>query len=577
VAALLLIVFVVVTYVPLGGPDGEGVLNVTLHSGKIEANNNLNSTSSVMAPSNGRVAMARVAVVNRSDHRVMRRVATDVADRIAATDAIDTVDAFDMASGDDWPNDGRRLYDLYIVLDMPEFDSSGLLATGRTVDAKVTANVGNDLWDSRHGYSDALTPPMVRINCSISLDHHSVSSGYESANAKYTQVIDNIADQLAGDLEKKLAKWAADHPLMSDVPGGLYPTYRPAPDDLPLPDAAELERVISGNGLMLHNRTVWTMHTDRPAEMLNDLAGRLEAAGWRTGDPNITADDRWSHHLRASRDAQVYEAFVVQPRMMTFAEPDANEAVRLVVDYRDRMTRDETGAVLEQMLEANAISIPTMLQFRTVMGNDLRERCVQRMLEAKGLPAAAQLMVIRHLHQRGRTGEAIARLDDAHLAVLLDPDGDTDAAVKLAKEVTGHDDWKPTGPTEEQLRRMGAQPVEPGATLEAEVALNQPALFYHQAPETDVNLGPMVLAAVTVTPSKIPEGDYTLNLAKVSMPGGRRGQSSSTPHGHERPWSCVHAHGYNDMDWYVTADEIGPDRFRITFRVQVDEPQPAAP
>jgi hypothetical protein len=64
-----------------------------------------------------RLQLRRVMMVNASDHEVMRKVAECVADRLRAAPMVDTVDAFHIADGDAWLNQGERLYDFYLMLD----------------------------------------------------------------------------------------------------------------------------------------------------------------------------------------------------------------------------------------------------------------------------------------------------------------------------------------------------------------------------------------------------------------------------------------------------------------------------
>ena len=566
--ALAVIVFLVITYVPIGDPDSSGNgLNVSFHSGKIEAQNNLSTTSGISSSQYAQLAMQRIALINASDHPVMRKVWRKVADRLAGQTFLKTVDTFDLSDGEGWPTTGGRLYDMYIMLDMPRFDSSGLLVTGRTVDARVTVTIGQDLWDSRHGYTDNLSAPTVRINCRMKLEHHSVTTGYESANARYTLVIDNIAEQIGKSLVENLTKWSSGYGKLTSVPAGLYPEYRPVPTDLPLPENPTPVRVISGSGLLLHNHTVWTMKTNQPVQVLRDLHAALSGAGWRVPKRQFKDDDPWTHHLRASRDGNLYEAFAVRPNPLVTERP-TDKPDRLVIIYKNRMTHEEAAPALERLLNADGVQIATLLTFERIMNAAQSDRLMQRLLSTDGLSSSAQMRVIRHLHKHGQAAEAIKRLRTAYIMALVNPDGNVNEVKELGREITEQDDWEPPQPTIEDLNKLGIKPLEPGKPSTAEVGLNEPAMFYQQLEGDDSYLGPLVLLSVTVKKSTIPEGVYELILAHRS-PGGGGGSTTSTPHHPLSPWRHKDSYGCNKARWYAEAEEIGQDRFRIRISAKM--------
>ena len=556
--------FAVITFVPLGGPGGGLIpgVDLALQATKIEASNSLTSSASLTTSERARVPAERIAVINRADHPVMRAVAQRVAGRLRAVEPVGDVVLIDLGAGDGWPALGGRVQDLYVVLDLPRFESSGLVVTGRTVDATVTATLGQELFDSHHGYFDHLTPPTAEAFASFELEHHSVTTGYESADARHSQLIENISEQIADGVAKKLTEWLAQQGAMGVVPAGLYPAYRPAPADLPLPDDPALAPLIDGSGLMVHHRGVWTLATERPFAVLADLHARLAAAGWAL-QPATFREDAYDLHFRGSRGGQVYEAWRVR------GTGEGGRPAEVVIRYADRMTREQMRPVFEAMLQDEAAPIETLLRFDANMPADLSDRLTERLMARGDLSAEGALRAARYLHRNGQREAAMQRLREAYLAALVAADGDVEKVRRAGRDMLDDGSWQPAEPTAAELAAMGVRTLVPDEPVEAEVALGEAAMFFHRtAAEGRGDQG--VLLGVTVSPAEIPQGRYKLTLREHHLPGGGGGASSTTAHDPPTPWRGAVASGYNQASWHAEAEEIGPDRFRIRMRAKVD-------
>ncbi len=571
-SGLVLAALAVITFVPLDDVEVGGTsLNLELQTGKIEASNNLSASSSVSSSSQAMLDLRRVMIINLSDHMVMRKVTERVAERLRAAPVVDTVDVYNVADGDDWPNQGGRLYDFYLTLDMPRFDTSGLVVAGRRAEATVSMNGGQDPWDSRHGYTDHLTPPIVRINVNATLQHRSTTTGYESAGARYKLMIENIADQLAESLAKNFGEWSAKHPSFGDVPDEFRPTYRPVPDDLPLSDSPDLVRVISGSGLLVHNCSVWMMPTDDPVAALRDLRDRLNKAGWHGSERDDIGEDIWSRHFRTTADkgSRIYEAYQVRPDNLGGDMAPA----RIVIEYRDRMTREETQPTIDRLLTEDSPPLATLLSFDRAMTSEQSKRLTELMLNAPptGLPTHAHLRVARHLLDKGMEEQAMAYLSAAYFLARA-ADASTDEIEKLAKEITGQDKWKPDPPTEAELEQLGLGKLRLGDSFTTEVNLDEPVVCYQMTSPEEIGYEGATLISVTVLRSAIPEGRYALRVGHRAISSGWGGSDTSTPHDLSSPWRCQLGAGMNDLSWGAEAEEIGKDRFRITLRAWRDEP-----
>lgn len=573
---LLLVAAAVVTFVPLDNVDvGGASLDLELQAGKIEASNNLATSSSVMNGPQGMLALRRVMIVNMSDHAVMRKVTERVAERLLAMPMVDTVDAFHAADGSEWPNQGGRLYDFYLTLDMPKFDTRGAVIAGRQAEVTVTVDGGQSPWDSHHGYNDDLTPPTARISFQATLQHRSTTTGYESAGARYKLMIENIADQLAASLTNNFGEWSAKHASVSDVPDEFLPPYRPVPDDLPLPDSPDLARVISGSSLMTHNFSVWAMPTDDPVAVLRDLRDRLDKAGWRVPKDENFGEDIWSRHFRATdKGSRVYEAFQVRPN-----DPAGQATpVRIVIEYRDRMTRQDMQPTIDRLLAEDDPPLAMLLRFESALTREQGERLTKMMLDAPPatLPPHAHLRVARHLHRKGMDERVLDYLNTAYLLAQV-ADAKTEQIEKLAKEITGKKNWKPDPPDASDLDRLGIRVINPGESVTVEVDLDEPVVCYQMTRTQEAgHEGPMLVTAVVLR-SAVPEGRYTLRTTYRSILSGGKSSSANTPHDRSIPWRSSCGIGTHNLSWHSEAEEIGENRFRVTLHASQNKPPSTSP
>lgn len=523
-----------------------------------EEKNSSNTIVQCHAATGVPLAAERLAIIVLSDDKLMPQVAAGLAERLAELDIVETVDLFDLNRPDNRPRAGERLYDLYVVLYLSEFSESGDLDSGRTIDATIDAAYGSTIW-----HSSVVDPAQVYIavNASHELIHHSVTSGYEPRDRKYAKAAEGIAKSLAEKIGKDLAGWSSEYGRAGKPPAGLIPPYRPVPDDLPLPDAATLQQVMSGNGPMLNNRTIWTLRSDDPSTLLNDLYARLTDAGWRG------YKTRSVNYFRAAIDDRVYEGFVARGPA---SEIRSNGSARVVIHYTDSMTKEQMRPVFEKMMDDGTMTAQAWLQYRNVMSKDISEKMVARLAESDKLPTEVQMAVIRHLHKEGRTEEAMKRLRQACLASLVVPDGDPASLEKLARELTGDEKWEFELPPADDLLAQGIETLklDVGQEKVFETALGETVVFCLPV-NKDLSTDEPGLLGITVTRSKIPEGRYTLYLNRWSI-SRSKGMVSYTPHGLSGLWECrtVDLMTFADagLDCRAEALDDGSNRFRIKLK-----------
>ena len=358
-------------------------------------------------------------------------------------------------------------------------------------------------------------------------------------------------------LGDNLGKWTATYADASLIPRELYPVFQPAPERLPLPVEAPLERVISGSGLLTQNYTVWTVESDDPLGMLRACAADAERQGWDVADDELT-DASHFYWFRATRGSEMMEAFEMRDAYGPHTE---YERVYLVFRYSNRMDSEAFEPVWAAIAERDDLPVEVELGFYHFMAAAQKEQLVADWRERGGLPLAAERYVIRTLKEEGAADEIGRRLRACYLSVLFGDKESKKKLIQFAREILDDEQWELSPPSLDELVDMGAQVCADNAV--AEVALNQPALFLLEKEDRKI------VAAITVTPSEIPEGLYTLSAGELSGPDFSHGglSMSSTLHSHEHPWSSFISSGCNAICYSADAEEIGTNRFRIALSV----------
>ena len=547
--ALLVAVVVLLAGADRRKTDEKHKPPLSAHAGSIKANNSMSTSSSHTSTEGSLFFAKRIAVINLSEHRIASEAASALADALRNQPFTDTVDLF---QGDHRPQEGGLLYDLYVSLDMPEFHSKGFLLTGRKVKAKIEVTLGDDFWNSRHGYSDNLSPPTINLHMEATLEHESVAHGVELPGNPYRQVAANISTQLCESVTKSLGELAAKFSGPGTMPEGLVPDYRPLPP-LPLPKTELLNRVISGHGLMLNNYTVWTMETTEPQAELTALLSNLEAEGWQSDSPELNGEQS-QFHFRAERADCVIEAFETRG----YGPRTEGGRVRLVIRYSDRMTREQLRSILEQVVSVDPVPLDTWLAFSRLMSQEQNDRVLTKIADQTNLPPRAGMRVIRYLNRTGKKEEALERLQRIAVLGLLDDSVKQKDVEKLGQEITGSKDWKSTPPTVEQLERYGLRRAVKGESFEVQVGVDEPVALFSERE------GKLFLSSVKVGRSSIPEGIFSITVSECRPSYGGRSSFFSTPHTTSRPWKAETSSSSGEISWHISAEEIGEEaRFNL--------------
>ncbi len=527
---------------------------LSLHATSTKSNSSFNASSITSSGENVPFRCGRIALINQSGHPLLGRALPQVVEELRKLPFAHQVDYFESGQ---WPEPAKRLHDFYILVDMPVLKESGMLPTGRKIDATITVSAGSSLWEPNHRVTDHLTPPMVEVDLRGTLEHHSTTTEVGSAGARYRQPAEDVAKQLAGELTKKLSKWAEEHGIGGDVPEALCPPYRPVPDDLPRLQVDGTEQLISGHGLLLHNLTIWRATSENWPDALSDLQQRLREAGWKVSD---WGNARAPGSFRAERDGAMIDGFPLS-QDRTPGEPDGSQ--QIIVRYRDRMSSNDINLAIAQIMEQDS-ALPVLVSLTRNMNPEMRNRLAERIIQQHSPDPAMQLLAARYLHEQKRDDEALERLRLAWTFCRAAGQSQQAEAIKeLARKITGDSNWKPAPPTEEMLNRLGVQRLD-GNGLEKEVALNEPVLVYIPSGADGESSSPY-FGMVKVESATIPEGVYSV-LIRTSSLDGLMSQSRQTQHNPSRPFCDLVSTGIDALRLIATVQETEAGRFKLSLK-----------
>ncbi len=559
VLLILLLPLLLVTFVPI--PKDSALPQVNADATTIEAKNQFDSHHSMSTTNHAFMLLKHVAVINCSDHPLMIGVAKELTNRLAAYPGLDAVDGIDATQQEKWLDDGAALPDLFVVMDMPQFTESGLLATGRDIKATVQINFSQSVGESAHHVTDGYTLPACNIEGQMTLNHQSTSTGYESANAQYQCVIKNMTDQIFEQLTGNFEKWSSEYPQRADIPKVLYPAYRALPDDLPLPDHPSLKQLFSGRQLMRHNITAWTFRVvdgEASNSLFETYAQQLKDAGWQVDTHSKRTERMSNNHLRAKRDADVLEIFEDRHN-----EPiDASKPIDIVLRYADRFNRSDMNDAMLALQNEESLPLQTWLTFERLMDRKTRDQFVKRYLDTPKLDPDIQLMVIDYLARHKQKDEALKRLESfAPVALAIDRKHESEVE-RLGKKLTGNKKYKAPKLTTQACEQAGLLQLQDDQPLTYQCQLGESVMCYTVLEPSDNQPDELALIRTIIEKASTPQGVFKHSLQIIGSEHGNS-SSSSTEHQPRRPWTSTLNNGNMGMSWIAQARELENGQFEV--------------
>ncbi|MHB8972997.1 MAG: hypothetical protein ACYC3X_14730 [Pirellulaceae bacterium] len=413
-----------------------------IQAGKTESSSTFASSAVCSEPDRAGFPSARIAVFNRSDHVLMARVGGRLLEQLKPLGYIRQVDYYPAGFRDE---EGQLAPDLVITLDLEKLaEQRGLAAS--TVEATISVRMGNGPPDCRNSYVDSLTPPVIQLDWCGHLEHRSTTTGVASSAAKYQQVADEIAKQIATRLASELGDRRKKCSALPELPADFYPVYR-KPAALPLNAWGEPEQIWSWHGLLNHNDALWRISTERaPADLIAELQTRLQESGWERGD---VSGDAASPFLRIRQKDIVLEVY---PAAADNSPQNDGQSRRSVyVHYRDRMTQSELETAIERAIERGD-PVEVLLPFERHWSTAQQQKVLEKLRASPPRTPSAALTLANLYHRLGQDAESKQEL--LHAQILLrtvDNPGEVESQLRtLAKEL---------GDRFGECRRIPEQPV----------------------------------------------------------------------------------------------------------------------
>lgn len=526
--------------------------------GKLNAKNNMASSASSMSNNPSCFGDSHIAIINRSDHTLMKRVGGLMLERLKQQPAFQRIDYY--PQGESVPQ-GERAPDIFVSLDLKDLSESGLLIE-HAIQAKISIVASDNLVRSHNSYNDSLTPPNIEFDWHSKLEHDSTTTGIGSSAAKYKLAAENIAKQISDALVKHLDGLRKKHGSSPAIPDQFYPAIQET-ESLPFLEKWNAELLFSGHGLMNRNQSVWTFQSDTPPnDVLRAVAEELATLDWTV--PPFQVDES-VQHLRVKHDSVVLEVF---PDHDSRTDLDINENLNsdgqsrqftYYVTYLDRMQREEIRAACAALLDEEP-PVETLLLFGRYCFRDreLEQRLLAYLQSRSTTSPEALIATAELLHRLKRDDDAQQAMLAAHALskTTSDPDKYKNRLKELAKTME-IEDFPPKTIDVELLRELGVREVKLESKFpELELKQNEPMIFFFIDPEENIKL---FSYRVVPTGTNQFEFDFVVSaLGEGSRQWGRGGIVS------EVRWASFGKRLYGGQDGY---------RLRFYVRKVPDEPR----
>lgn len=500
---------------PANSEDVPGGIRFEAQTGKMESKNSISSTSVCSESDHASFNCGRIAIFNQSGHLLMARLGSQLLELFKPLGFVRQVDYYPAGFR---AEEGQLAPDLVVTLDLDKLtEDQGLVAS--TLEATVTVRAGNAAPECHNSYVDSMTPPLVQLDWCGHLEHRSTRTGVASSAAKYQQVADDIAKQIAAALTKEIGERRKKYAPIPALPADFYPAFR-KPVALPWDALGDPDQAWSWHGFMNHNETLWRISTDRPpAELIGAFQKRLLEGGWGKGEIGGGGASPYLRVCQKDLVLQIYAPAAAQVKSNN--EPAGN---LIYVHYVDRMSSPELEAAISRALEHGA-SNDVLLLFERFWSVAQQQQVLKQLQAAQtGTPRAA-LTLARLYHRLGEDPPAKRELLRASILLrTVDNLADVDGQVRSLAKVLG-DEKLPERPLDvSQLLELGFQELRPGTPVAPrEVGFDQPILLFVKENRPGQSLRTFSLRVVqpeTPGPSRI-------TLAYVEASGNDRSWGTS--------------------------------------------------
>ncbi len=533
VIAIVCVIFVLVLFeLPLGGfkddpivlssnsdtgnPEGSGgsFFESQPHIGTIEASNKVQAYSSSSPGTAARITIRNVMIISSSPNRLLNRVAKEFQKSLVQLPYVDTVAYYPYGT---WPREGGLLPDVFITLDMTEFNENNLLH-GRKIQAKMEWQAGSSILGDLSDSFETGTSPTVRFNIEGKLQHVSSMFGIENPQTKYKLEAKNISGEILKAAKKQFENLLDKYGELPEMPDVLYGTYRERPEFSFIMNS-NVKSLISGSRLLKDNDTIWQFTDDcYTAKGLESYFDELKSLGWTlNGRDNdylkMRKGSEWIHIYRLQRNAGAGQI------ISDVSQKPASETL-MVAHYESCWTKERMQKVVDKLLDMG-IGVKTLLIFKEYFQTTGQYERLRALIEQSPAPLLdGYLVLARFWINRGELEKGRDALMLARAMQYAEKDNNSRAQeIKNLAGMLGDENLAQVPVSEEAFSETGFTNVdEIDRVMIVERGLGEPVLFYRFL--GDRELQTLALRAV---PSREPLPSESYRLLTVE---NRKGNSS---------------------------------------------------
>ena len=488
--------------------------------GTISARNSVQTLSSISAGNGERVNTRNILLFCQSPHHLLDRTAREFQKSLAQLPYVSKVTYYPYGTG---PTPGGLLPDVFITINMPKVDEKTFLRS-RYFKALITWTVGGSVFAGTTHSTNNYTPPVVKFDIESQLEHESKMFGIENSRAKYKLAADGICYEMIKSISKQFENLLAKYGQMPKPPEILNGTYH-EPPELSFLKGDKVEQLISGNGLLKNNHTIWRFAENRQTDTaLAAYRDELNTLGWGQEDlgNEYLRMQKGNEHIYIFRHRQRDSkagAFFWRESGRTASE------ISLIADYESYLTGDQMQKAMDALLDCD-VEIKTILIFEKHFSTPQQFERLGAIIEQSPVRTLdGCLMLARYWAdhgemERGRDlllhARAMQRAEKGHNVRA-------EEIKNLAKKL-GDESLTEVPVTEEIFRKMGfiniEQITEP---MEIERSINEPVLLYQRFDD-----GELKTFALRVIRSQEPSYSVPYQLLTVES---QKGSSSSSENG----------------------------------------------
>lgn len=537
--------------------EDEGGLHFNAHVGALKSRNSTTTASSESHSDPAFLADRGLMIINHSNHVLMERVGTELLAQLKADNKFDRLAYY--PSGH-LPENGAEAPDVWLSINLESIEESGII--GRELKATVTAALGSSLAGSHHTVHDHLSPPIITLSTSISVDHQSTLTGIESSSAEYSQQGKDIAKHLMTAISGKLKTLHEKHPPLPNLPSSLRPEFVAAPEFefLKRLNAALLA---SYHGFMFHNETFWQFTSTENAEpMLASIRDELSKSEWRVED--FEATDGQNAYLRAEKGDAILELFPMKRGI--FSMPQTKELqgpIQYNVRYLHRMNSGELQAVVGELLAAPRPDVDKLLILRR-FGSQEQQAQIMQLMEKHPPRSVEAWLILAESYSRANKADAcrVALIRATLLMLTVTDAADYDRRIKdiAAKQKIEASELKAVD--QAVLTELGIVELVAGAEpSNVEISANTAASFF----VADDSEGPTVITVRIQTDGRSQANTPT---TMTFLQASENSRSWSTQSAFEGVSKVQHRFAVGSRPILLSLEKLDSNLFRVTATLE---------